>query len=527
MHAARRAAGQRHVVWPEQLAAAGRASAEERSGSAWRRRLLLLDPADPDGAAASSTTISQGACSASLTRAAAPTGTTSTLAIASARRRPMENHKHRFNWNSPIAVSPLTARRCRSSAARCCFKSTDHGQSWERSSAPISRTNDQEASRRTSGEPIVVDNTAAEFHCTILTIAPSPLDSNVIWVGTDDGNVQVTRDGGKTWSERRSGTCQASSRTRGSRPVEASHSRRRHGVRRGRSPSGRRLHAVRVHDDRLSARRGRASPAICRRRRRLGARRRARIRRTETCSTSAPSWALDRRATAASALGVDSAATCRRRRSRDIQIHPRDNDLIARDARPRHLRRGRHHAAAAHRRGGGRECAALRHPPRHAVDGVSWRRQPGQSVWSGPNRPAGATHQLTGLKTSTPGRCVVSLIADKSGKTIRTIRNAPHAPGVNRTVWDLRYDAPVGGAGAERRGAGAQPAAAVGAGAGPAEEAPGGGRFGRGGAGPVVPGEYTVILRRRRRGSEEDRRGGDGSAGAPRRGRSPRRSTRR
>jgi len=46
----------------------------------------------------------------------------------------------------------------------------------------------------------VVDNTAAEFHCTILTIAPSPLDSNVIWVGTDDGNVQVTRDGGKTWA---------------------------------------------------------------------------------------------------------------------------------------------------------------------------------------------------------------------------------------------------------------------------------------------------------------------------------------
>src|SRR4029450_9236675 len=44
------------------------------------------------------------------------------------------------------------------------------------------------------------DNTAAEFHTTLLSIAPSPLDSNVIWVGTDDGNVQVTRDGGKTWA---------------------------------------------------------------------------------------------------------------------------------------------------------------------------------------------------------------------------------------------------------------------------------------------------------------------------------------
>src|SRR4029079_6338199 len=50
------------------------------------------------------------------------------------------------------------------------------------------------------GVSIARDNTAGEFHCTIITIAPSPVDSNVIWVGTDDGNAQVTRDGGKTWN---------------------------------------------------------------------------------------------------------------------------------------------------------------------------------------------------------------------------------------------------------------------------------------------------------------------------------------
>ena len=65
--------------------------------------------------------------------------------------------------------------------------------------SPDLSTNDP-AKLGDSGGPIVVDNTAAEFHCTIISIAPSPLDSNVIWVGTDDGNVQVTRDGGKTWT---------------------------------------------------------------------------------------------------------------------------------------------------------------------------------------------------------------------------------------------------------------------------------------------------------------------------------------
>ena len=62
------------------------------------------------------------------------------------------------------------------------FKSTDYGMSWTPISGDLS-TNDP-AKQQSSGGPIVVDNTAAEFHCTILTIAPSPLDSNVIWVGT-------------------------------------------------------------------------------------------------------------------------------------------------------------------------------------------------------------------------------------------------------------------------------------------------------------------------------------------------------
>ena len=109
----------------------------------------------------------------------------------------MISHKYRFNWNSPIALSPLNPKVVYF-GGNVLFKSTDYGMSWQPISPDLS-TNDPKK-QESSGGPIVVDNTAAEFHCTIITIAPSPLDSNVIWVGTDDGNVQVTRDGGKTWS---------------------------------------------------------------------------------------------------------------------------------------------------------------------------------------------------------------------------------------------------------------------------------------------------------------------------------------
>jgi hypothetical protein len=78
------------------------------------------------------------------------------------------------------------------------FKSTDRGYNWEEISPDLT-TNDK-SKQRTSGGSIYQDNTAAEFHCSILTIAESPVEKGVIWVGTDDGNLQVTRDGGKKWT---------------------------------------------------------------------------------------------------------------------------------------------------------------------------------------------------------------------------------------------------------------------------------------------------------------------------------------
>lgn len=110
----------------------------------------------------------------------------------------IENHKYRFNWDAPIVISPHDPNTVYT-AGNVVFKSTDRGHSWEEISGDLT-TNDK-SKQRTSGGEIYQDNTAAEFHCTILYIDESPVEKGVIWVGTDDGNVQLTRDGGKTWTK--------------------------------------------------------------------------------------------------------------------------------------------------------------------------------------------------------------------------------------------------------------------------------------------------------------------------------------
>lgn len=104
---------------------------------------------------------------------------------------------YRFNWNSPIHMSP-TDPDVIYYGGNVLFKTTDGGSTWKIISPDLS-TNDPEK-QKSSGGPITPDNTRAEFHCTIISISESPRDRNVIWAGTDDGNVQVTRDGGKTWT---------------------------------------------------------------------------------------------------------------------------------------------------------------------------------------------------------------------------------------------------------------------------------------------------------------------------------------
>jgi photosystem II stability/assembly factor-like uncharacterized protein len=105
--------------------------------------------------------------------------------------------KLRFNWNTPIHVSP-NQKGTIYLGAQFLFRSRDHGQIWERISPDLT-TNDPEKQKQEQSGGITVDNSSAEMHTTIFSICESPKNPKVIWVGTDDGNVQVTRDGARTW----------------------------------------------------------------------------------------------------------------------------------------------------------------------------------------------------------------------------------------------------------------------------------------------------------------------------------------
>jgi hypothetical protein len=105
--------------------------------------------------------------------------------------------KLRFNWNTPIHVSP-TRDGTIYIGAQFLFRSRDHGQTWDRISPDLT-TNDPEKQKQEQSGGVGVDNSSAEMHTTIFSICESPKNPNLIWVGTDDGKVQITRDGGKTW----------------------------------------------------------------------------------------------------------------------------------------------------------------------------------------------------------------------------------------------------------------------------------------------------------------------------------------
>ncbi|MCU0338451.1 MAG: hypothetical protein MUE30_01090 [Spirosomaceae bacterium] len=107
--------------------------------------------------------------------------------------------KLRFNWNAALAQDPHDQATIYY-GSQFLHKSSNRGLTWEILSPDLTLNNKetQKLSDETGG--LTLDITNAENHNTILTIAPSPKDKNVVWVGTDDGNVQLTRDGGKTWS---------------------------------------------------------------------------------------------------------------------------------------------------------------------------------------------------------------------------------------------------------------------------------------------------------------------------------------
>ncbi len=356
----------------------------------------------------------------------------------------MIGHKYRFNWNSPIALSPQNPGVVYF-GGNVLFRSRNYGQKWEVISPDLT-TNDPKKQQSSGGE-IVVDNTAAEFHSTLLSIAPSPLDSNVIWTGSDDGNVQVTRDGGKTWSN-------VFVNVPGLKPaawiatVEASH-----------FDAGTAYVTADHHQDDdyspfvyMTTDFGKSWKSI------RGdlpdrawwthvIREDPRNRNLLYVGTEAGVYASwDRGAHWVSLRGDLPVVPVR-----DIQIHPRDNDLLlATHGRGLYILDD---LAPLQKLGEEQANEAALFDIRPSIRWTIWNRDGdlGQRRYAGENPPNGAI--ISYYLKSQPTDAVNVEVADASGRVVRRFDRVPDEAGVNRVVWDLREEAPAGG-GLGRRGGG-------------------------------------------------------------------------
>ncbi|MEP7131907.1 MAG: sialidase [Acidobacteriota bacterium] len=144
------------------------------------------DPTDPDAVYAES----QGGYISRIDRR--------TSAARDIQPKAGYKEKLRYNWNTPIYASP-TAKGTIYIGAQFLFRSRDRGDTWERISPDLT-SNDPEKQKQEQSGGVTVDNSSAEMHTTIYSISESPLDGKVLWIGTDDGNVQISRDAGRTWN---------------------------------------------------------------------------------------------------------------------------------------------------------------------------------------------------------------------------------------------------------------------------------------------------------------------------------------
>lgn len=110
---------------------------------------------------------------------------------------PASELDHRFNWTSPLMLSPHDPDTLYA-ASEVVWKSTNHGQSWSIISPDLTR-NDK-SKQQASGGPLTKDITSVEYYDTIFSLAESPLAKGMLWAGSDDGLVHLTRDGGAHWA---------------------------------------------------------------------------------------------------------------------------------------------------------------------------------------------------------------------------------------------------------------------------------------------------------------------------------------
>jgi len=109
---------------------------------------------------------------------------------------PPAEHRYRFQWTFPLFYSRWNAGELWMAGNRI-FRSVDEGHTWEAASADLTRNDASKLGP--SGGPITRDNTGAEVYCTIFALAESPRERDVLWAGTDDGLVHLSRDRGRTW----------------------------------------------------------------------------------------------------------------------------------------------------------------------------------------------------------------------------------------------------------------------------------------------------------------------------------------
>tara|TARA_A100000171_G_scaffold52746_1_gene72763 strand:+ start:8740 stop:11898 length:3159 start_codon:yes stop_codon:yes gene_type:complete len=107
-----------------------------------------------------------------------------------------EDYKYRFQWNFPIVFSPNNPNKLYT-ASNHLHASTNEGQSWELISPDLTRAEPDKLGK--SGGPITYDDTSVEYYATIFAVTESPYENDLIWTGSDDGLIHVTRDGGKNW----------------------------------------------------------------------------------------------------------------------------------------------------------------------------------------------------------------------------------------------------------------------------------------------------------------------------------------
>ncbi len=110
---------------------------------------------------------------------------------------PADSNSVRFNWNAPIVLSPHD-KRVVYFAGNIVYRSTDWGRTWTAISPDLSK-NDK-TRQGDAGGPVLKENTVAEYYGNVYSFAESPVQRGLLWAGTDDGNLQVTQDDGKTWT---------------------------------------------------------------------------------------------------------------------------------------------------------------------------------------------------------------------------------------------------------------------------------------------------------------------------------------